>query len=361
MVVLVALVLMTTQLISSATRATNRSGKLMDADSQARLVFDRLGADIARLDRLGGMDSIFAKADGGTDPSDKMFFFGKGPGFYGNSTSPFTAQDNSGFSLVGYRVKANQSKMLQLERLGKTLTWTGSYNAASSAPGAPLLLSFRPGTFEALDPSTLGVAYQSVIGTSGKGYADGQDPDFHVLGDQVFRFEYCFLLSDGTMSNLPLRERAAAPAVGQPKWTVTTGVPTINSDASQGYAAGPAGMGTGSLWFDNSPGAKRTYRCASSETGAAVWVPGGLEGVSAIVVAIAVLDDTTRRLNVDTTALAQLLTDPTDSNLASSPPVTMAVLWNKTILDPGFANTARIPPSAASSIQVYQRVFYLNQ
>lgn len=374
MVVLLILVVLAAQLINNTTALTGQSGRSMDADAQARLVLDRVSADFARFDRRGGMDSLFAKIDGGgsADPNDKLFFYSTGTGFY-STAGTFTAQDNTGFSLVGYRVgtpNANLPKSLQLERLGKTLTWTGGYTPAPSplppggtggAPGSPLFLSFPANSLFPFPASTLAGAYGTAIGTNPPAYSNGVDGDYHVLGEQVFRLEFCFLLRDGTLANRPLRDRAANPVLGMPRWTVTAGLPTAAADATQGYAAGPAGSGAASLWFNDTVGAKRVYRCASAEKGAAVWVPGGLEGVSAIVVAIATLDNVNRVRAPDTVRIALTLPDPTDAELVGTPPRTMAVTWNQAVVQPNFAASAGIPPSVAASIRIYQRFIYLNE
>ena len=106
----------------------------------------------------------------------------------------------------------------------------------------------------------------------------------------------------------------------------------------------------------------------------------GLQDVAAIVVAIGVLDDTSRKI-VPTTSvtvngksiqaptlsgLAKMFPDPTAADLqtpnapTSSPPTPtlMAQKWLGVINSGTFAPTG-IPAKAASQVHIYQRVFYL--
>jgi hypothetical protein len=76
--------------------------------------------------------------------------------------------------------------------------------------------------------------------------------------------------------------------------------------------------------------------------------------VVAIVVAIAVLDPTSRVIVSDYSQLTSqtLFADAVDTEIAKT--------WTATVTQPGFATNAKIPQIAASSVRVYQRRFSLD-
>jgi hypothetical protein len=101
------------------------------------------------------------------------------------------------------------------------------------------------------------------------------------------------------------------------------------------------------------------------------WQPNGLDDVLSIVVAIAILDNTSRQIvKKDTTTgaidattggkMADVFADPSDSNLSATPPKLMTELW-QSVLTSGTFNLASdgVPQSAASQVRIYQRCFSL--
>jgi hypothetical protein len=44
---------------------------------------------------------------------------------------------------------------------------------------------------------------QTLTGTWNTIAGSGNDADYQVLGDQIYRFEFCFLMRDGTLSDQP--------------------------------------------------------------------------------------------------------------------------------------------------------------
>jgi hypothetical protein len=126
------------------------------------------------------------------------------------------------------------------------------------------------------------------------------DPDFEIISDAVVRFEYSYLL----------RSTASSPA------TPST-VP---------YNAGTAGHTADDFYRD----------------------------VVAVVVAIAILDPTSRVIVSDYSQLTSqtLFTDASDTEIAKH--------WTAAVAHPAFARSARIPQTAASSVRVYQRRFSLD-
>lgn len=149
-------------------------------------------------------------------------------------------------------------------------------------------------------PATLLATWPSIAVT-------GSDPDYQVLASGIFRFEYCFVLRDGTFSNVPY---------------LSTNT-TIN----------------------------------------------GWQDVVALYVAIAVLDDKSRLLvsgapnspNLGPAAAALKdfnLKNPAqpDPSIAY-PPVTQ---WEAVINQPNFAATANLPLKAVQAIRIFARTIPVN-
>jgi hypothetical protein len=380
MVVLTLLVVMVAQLISGAAAVTVGDRQHLDADSQARLTFDRLGTDIARMVRRPDVDYLFVKQTGnGVGANDKMFFYSEAPAFYDGD--PAKLQERSSVALLGYRINA----AFQLERLGKLLTWDGLPGAASAAaaatPGGVMFLT-RPSAAVNPDPlSTLAGNWPTTIGTlSDSPPYSGSDTDYHVLAAQVFRLELCYLLKP-VLLNSGVYQAAAYAGVPVANPTdrtnnlTATAPPAATDDAGSGYVAG-------SRWYDVPD--SRGYQCINNTSGAAVWKTLGVQDVAGIVVAIAVLDPastkilpttsvtlngaqvTTPNLSTLIGALADLplantaAANNTVPDLTLSPQRLMAEAWNNEIATPTFAQTAGIPAAAAAQVRIYQRCFPLN-
>jgi hypothetical protein len=299
----------------------------MDADSQAREVFDRMATDFSAMLLRPDVDYVFGKTTGTstTAGNDAMFFYSETPAYF--ATGPDTTQRSS-LSLVGYRI----NKAFQLERLGKGLTWGGS--ATGEQGGAAVFLTFptpapaaNPGATPAPTPtplpqstlvgnwgsstSTGAAGGGGVIGTASNYYTDGSSDDYHVLSSAVFRLEYCFLLKNGNISGNPYIPPNTAPQ--------------------------------------------------------------GMQDVSAIIVTIALLDDASRLLvpqgrdPVTNQGIPELgpmgaeLLDFTEPAAGSTtPPVLPATQWQSAIISSTFASQASVPQRVAAAVHVYQRYFYLN-
>ena len=111
--VLVLLVALVAQLTNNTATLITGSTKPMDADSQARTIFDRLSNDFAKMPRRVDMDCIFSNQITGGTPNDAMFFYSEAPAYFDGGASDFT--DRNTTALIGYRINA----AWQLERLGK--------------------------------------------------------------------------------------------------------------------------------------------------------------------------------------------------------------------------------------------------
>ena len=182
--VLVLLVLLFTQLLNSAATITTLGHKQMDADSQARQLLDRMAIDFTQMVKRSDLD-LFAKGTtapnsvGGTmTGNDQIAFYSAVAGYY-----PSTGAQ-SPVSLVAYRINtaSGTTAFRKLERLGKGLVWNGV-----SITDTPVV--FMPLTISATWPAA----------TS----SSASDSAYELIGPQVFRFEYCYLGTDGTVSITP--------------------------------------------------------------------------------------------------------------------------------------------------------------
>ena len=162
MSVLVLLVFLFSHLLNSAATTVTLGHKLVDADSQARQLLDRMAIDFDQMLKRTDV-SYYVKTGTAQPGNDQIAFFSAVPGYYPSSGA------QSPLSLVAYRVNNNN----KLERLGKGLVWNGV-----SATDTPIV--FLPLTISAVWP-----------------YATNQNSDlaYEVGGPDVFRFEYYYLLN----------------------------------------------------------------------------------------------------------------------------------------------------------------------
>jgi len=353
--VLALLVVLMLQMMNGATISATNSRKHMDTDSQARMVFDRMENDFANMVKRKDVDYIFFKnkPSGSPGVNDAMFFYSEAPAYY--DTTPNVSAVNR-VALVGYRINSGNTYYPGtpiLERLGKGLTWDSA--TSGSSPGSVMFLTYSGST--ATPSAASGIpANWSTIGTSANNYTDGTDSDYHIFGDQVCRLEINFLLADGTVSTIPLINPSLSPPTAKITGTnsvnffTATAPPTVNSDSANDDGNG--NFAAGSRWFDSSVGGKG-YVCINSGTGAAIWHPIGIQDVSAIIVAIAILDNNSRKMVSNMGQMAAALPDATGTT-------PIAETWLRAVTSGTFAAASGIPQSAASQVRIYQRYFYLN-
>jgi hypothetical protein len=182
--VLVMFVLLATQLLNSAASITTLGHKQMDADSQARQLLDRMSIDVAQLVKRSDVD-FFGKettapnsVGGAMAGNDRIAFYSGLPGYY-PPTGP-----QSPVSLVAYRINSDStsSSYNKLERMGKGLVWNGV-----SLTDTPIVFM----------PLTISASWPAATSSS------ASDTAYEVIGPQVFRFEYRYLRTDGTLSITP--------------------------------------------------------------------------------------------------------------------------------------------------------------
>ena len=332
--VLAILIVVIAQMFNGATLTTTGSRKRLDADGIARAVFDRMGSDFEHMVKRPDVnyDFVITSTSSLTGSNDSMYFYAESAGYPGASASQASTA-----ALVGYRI----NNQFQMERLGERLAWTGTgspptgcmayltYSQGGPAPDATSIIS------GANSSSPFYPVISSTTSSSSSYYYD-------VLGDSVFRLEIGFQLSDGTLSTLP----------------VTNPSSTTNNLAGTGPPTG-TGFTSGSRWYDTA--GQRGYICTSAPAGGTpVWAPIGVRDISAVIVAIAILDNTSRAVVTSSPGFSQLAGVFPDANLTGTNPQLMAAAWQNVVASTTFAQQAGIPPTAASQVRIYQRYFYLN-
>ena len=285
------------QMMNSALSATLGGYKHLDADTQARLVLDRMASDISKMTKRLDVDYFFQKNAG----NDQMAFYSESGGYFPADLTSSSQQSDT--SLVGYMISNNQ-----LVRLSKGLSW----NAVNTTDKAMI---FNPNptivTNTPLNTNTIPTNWPNIAG--------GTDTDYHVIGDQVFRMEYTFLIQ-------------TSPTSSQTSPNQTT---TIS-------------------YFYDTPWVKPDT------------TPIGLKDVTAIVVTIAVLDNQSRALTtaaaITTAGSATNLADDAFTSYPSNPTAITSttalpmVAWKTKLA----ANGLGLPKAAASQVRFYQRYCYLN-
>jgi prepilin-type N-terminal cleavage/methylation domain-containing protein len=267
--VLTVLILLVAQLLNNATAVATLGEKRMDADAQARTVFDRMAIDFSRMLKRADVDYYLKSPAHEQTGNDQIAFYSEVPGYYSSDDY------QSPTSLVSYRVNRGNAR---LERMGKGLLfWNGD-------PAHHPSMVYLPRTIED--------TWKSATDQS-------SNADYEVMGPQVFRFEYGYLLKgrklpDGT--TLP---------------SVTSSTPW-DTRPQLGHSA-----------------------------------VEGLRDIAAIIVYIAVIDPKSRVLVIDPAGRSLV------SDLLGSLAGELEGTWQNTI------DRCALPRPAKSSIRIYRRVFPL--
>ncbi|XHR30484.1 MAG: type II secretion system protein J [Chthoniobacteraceae bacterium] len=311
----------------------------LDADSEARQVFDSLAQDFGNMVGRSDVDCVFAKQSG----NDAFFFFSEAPAFYSGTTAP-SAKNT--VALVGYRINPDDSSPV-LDRLGKSLTWDGKAVDQNTPGGVPFLSGTAP-DFDTT--STITGIWGATIGTPATRF-NGSDENFHVIADQVLRFEVCFYVKD-------LTSPTGSKAIYSNYPVAYFGASASNHTSLASTA--PQSAQAGDRWYD--PTNQRAYLCTGTRSDGPAWAPNGVNDVLGVVVTIAILDTNSRKLVPSRaySALIGALADPQETDLQTTPPHFVATTWNDFAKSTGqVAQTAGIPRTAASQIRIYQRYFSL--
>ena len=296
--VLVVLVLLFTLLLNSTASITTLGHKQMDADSQARQLLDRMAIDFAQMVRRSDVDYYIKSS--ATSPlrsvlqpgNDQIAFYSAVPGYYPPTGS------QSPVSLVAYRVYNPAptpnpcADCNKLQRLGKGLVWNAVSTTDTPVVFIPIPVASPLPVGELPNPPP------NPLPTPAWPYAGNMATDgaYELVGPQVFRFEYYYLLQDGTFSDNPIID---------PHTSVS-----------------------------------------------------GMQDVSAIVVDIAVIDPKSKVLLTDT-QLATFAT-PGNANFLADyssgmTPGQLRNQWQNTV-----NGVTNLPRPALSGIRLYERFFYLS-
>ncbi len=348
--VLVLLVFLATQLLKSAATVTTLGHKQMDADSQTRQLLDRMAIDFAQMVKRSDVD-YYLKSSATPPPTgvrnllqpgnDKIAFYSTVPGYYPSTGS------QSPVSLVAYRVNSDPTSPSynKLERMGKGLVWNAVSFSITQTPVVfmPLPIASAVPTPElpppAATPTPSPTPFWQEIDKPASSWSDSE-----VVGPQVFRFEYYYLLKGQTD---PINPGTTYP----PIFSDTPWDTRICSCPSPTPAPTPTAIPT----VTPIPVPTPTPPSLCCHT-----APQGMQDVAAVVVVIAVIEPQSKVL-VTNAQLARLngadgLPPVLVDYAAGMTPGQLLAQW-RAALD---ANTAGLVPQAISGIRVYERYFYLS-
>src|SRR6058998_1991711 len=272
--VLVLLVFLATQLLKSAATVTTLGHKQMDADSQTRQLLDRMAIDFAQMVKRSDVD-YYVKSSATPPPTgvrnllqpgnDKIAFYSTVPGYYPSTGS------QSPLSLVAYRVNPQH----KLERMGKGLVWNAVSTADTPVVFMPIPVASPIPIAELPYPSPFPLPAPAWTSVWDFTASPTPEPSVEVVGPQVFRFEYYYLIKGQT-----------DPTTGTTYSPISSDVPwdtRICSCPSPTPIATPTPTGT--------PIATPTPPSLCCHV-----APKGMQDVAAIVVAIAVIDPKSKAL-----------------------------------------------------------------
>ena len=308
MAVLSLIILMITQMVNNAAMVVANSGKHVDTDTEARVVFDRLAVELGAMVKRPEVDYSAFKQPASTLPAqygslteqanpqqgnDQLAFYSETTGYvYGNAS--LVGNKKANVSLVAYQVAPDPyaaGTLPVLQRMSQAMGWepgtSGTWNG----------IAYLPITLTQQWGNVFGPPYTN--GTGG----------YDTVGDQVFRMEYTYLLKP--------------TATGTSRYSVTpwdtTAVPAHTSI-------------------------------------------NGFQDVAAIVVTLALLDSRSRLLVHDYSVLTgnSLFPDALESTTDSKYNGDVAPAWNAALKSPSFATQAGIPQAAAGAIRIYERSFPLD-
>jgi prepilin-type N-terminal cleavage/methylation domain-containing protein len=398
--VLVLLVFLASQLLNTAATVTRLGHKQMDADAQTRQLLDRMEVDVAQMVKRADVDyyvksSWFATAAPSPAPgciaycsnlynpaivgsgvrtvvqrgNDTIAFYGYVPGYY-----PATGSQ-SPLSLVAYRVynpspaPAPCADCNKLERMGKGLVWNAVSNTDVPVVFLPIPIASPVPTPELPQPTVSpnpAPAWPEIANRNAS-WSDLVPPQSEIIGPQVFRFEYYYLLKGQT-------DPINTSNVYDPRFTDMPWDPRICSCPNPTPTSTPLPIATPTPIptpiGTPVPTPTPPVRCCHA-------APEGMQDVAAIVVVIAVIDPTSRalvtdaqlaRLNgADGQAAGPVLIDWGDPSCGANctqakwqtTPGLLLAQWTAALDANISPNGIGLPPPARAGIRVYERVLYL--
>jgi prepilin-type N-terminal cleavage/methylation domain-containing protein len=288
--VLAMIVVLVARAVNSVSAITSTASRRIETDTQVRPLFDRMAIDLAQMVKRPDVD-FFGKgtALGGVmNGNDRIAFFSMVPGDYPSSGSP------SPFSLISYKINssgavANKAIFTRLQRMARGLLMNGDASANNGT--SPSLIDgpifFSP------------ISIQSIWTTTVTSNAT-TDSKHELIGPNLLRFEYYYLLTSGSFSVVP--------------WDTAL----------------------------------------AGHTTAA-----GLRDVAAVIVAVAAVDPKTRVLFDNTTVSTVSGTLVDYSAGGGHGPGWLTAQWRASLDSPTNATVKTLSRSAVAAIRVYERYFYL--
>lgn len=333
MAVLLLIIAMLAQVVQNATASIQRSTKGMDNNQLTTIALDRIGNSIAGMITSGQGTLVAIKNSNGSDGLAMLT-----NGRVRSRTSGLNVSV-SGFSDIrlgarGYCIISVPDPDLPNTSSGSpplvpmlnggdgTVTWTSQ--TATDIQGDPLQALF------------LGLT-DVVNAAANNSTADSKMLQFDPLNRNIFRFEICFLLSDGSLvSNSPPLNAHLITGGAPPVATVT-----LNPTSTSGITCLP-------LAFTSRDSNAPVNQIANSSPPAALPV----RYVKAVVVGIASLDSATLRL-LSSTQLVQLggVTDLPKANDGQTP----LQAWSISTFKP-----PNYPLPVLQNLRFTQRYFYVN-
>ena len=210
MVVLLLIVFVCAQMLSSSIAITRPGNKHISPDTQARVVFDRIALDIAQMLKRTDVDYYLKgpldyqghgnghgwgkRLQTGQQGSDQLAFFTQVPGYYPTSAG------QSPFSLIAYRVNqgatTNNPAYMRLERLSKGLRSNGFAPPNNPGTGDFYPIVFLPQTISGVGkPWVAAINNNSTCG--GNSANNSCDPSYEVIGPGVLRLNTITFLKMG--------------------------------------------------------------------------------------------------------------------------------------------------------------------
>jgi hypothetical protein len=185
--VLVVLVLLIGRLFSSAATVTTSGNKRMDAEAQIRPLFERMAVDLSQMIKRSDVDYYLKSSANTQSGNDQIAFYSAANAYYPCSSCP----SPSPISIIVYRINAEN----QLERGAKQLPWNGVASTPSTSQIA-MVFGLAGG-----DNGNLPVSINNIWAAATNSNADIDYYD--LIGPYVFRFEYYYLLKNGSLSTTP--------------------------------------------------------------------------------------------------------------------------------------------------------------
>jgi Prokaryotic N-terminal methylation motif len=284
---LVVLVLLVSRVFTMAMNTVRQGQMRIDADAQVRPLFDRMAIDFAQMLKRSDVD-FYGKGTsaGGAMTGASLLNINDKIGFYSSVPGDYSSGSASPISVIAYKVNSstaagNKDVYTRLQRMARGLLMNGD---SSDVKDGPLIFGPAP---------TISQVWTTVASNA------QTDSRYEVACAQVFRFEYYYLLTNGSFSATP--------------WTGAAGHTSIN----------------------------------------------GLQDVAAIIVAVAAIDQTSRiLLSSDNSQVATIATKLPDysAGTMAAPGQLIAQWQNKLSTD---ATIKAMPRPAINGIRLYERAFYL--